>query len=64
MPLDKIYPGISKTLSWIHWFQALCIGGRGLATIDRLLTVSLVVDKQGWKRGLWGGLKLLLKFEL
>ena len=39
---DKIYPGINKNLSHIRWLQVLYIGGRGLATIDRLLTVSLV----------------------
>ena len=45
-PLGKTYPGISKNLSRIRWFQALYVGGRGLATIDRLLTVSLVVEKR------------------
>ena len=44
-PLGKTYPGVSKTLSKIHWFHVLYIGGRGLATIDRLLTVPLVVEK-------------------
>ena len=39
------HAGISKKLSRIRWFQVLYIGGRGLATIDRLLTVSLVVEK-------------------
>ena len=48
-PLGKTYPGISKTLSQIHWFQALYVGGWGLATIDRLLTVSLVVVNIGEK---------------
>ena len=34
---------IQELLSQIHWLQALYVGGRGLATIDRLLTESLVV---------------------
>ena len=33
----------TKHLSWIRQFRALCIGGRGLATIDRLLTVSFFI---------------------
>ena len=44
-PNSKTCPGISKNLSQIHCFQALYIGGRELATIDRLLTVPLVVEK-------------------
>ena len=43
--LGKTYPGIIKTLSQIHWFQALYVGGWGLA----LLTVSLVVVNIGEK---------------
>ena len=50
-PLGKTYPGIIKTLSQIHWFQALNVGGWGLATIDRLLTVALVVVNIGEKLG-------------
>ena len=34
---------IQELLSQIHWLQALYVGGRGLATINRLLTESLVV---------------------
>ena len=44
-PLDNTYLVISKILSQIRWFQVLYVGGRWLATIDQLLTVSLVVDK-------------------
>ena len=40
---------IQELLSQIHWLQALYVGGRGLATIDRLLTVSLVVLNIGEK---------------
>ena len=43
--LVKHIQELVKNLSRIRWFQALYVGGRGLATIDRLLTVSLVVEK-------------------
>ena len=32
-------------ISRICWFQALYVGGWGLATIDRLPTVSLVLEQ-------------------
>ena len=35
-----------KNISRIGWFQALYVGGRGLATIDPLLTVSLAVERE------------------
>ena len=35
----------SQNLDKATWFQALYVDGRGLAMIDRLLTVSLVVEK-------------------
>ena len=40
---------IQELLSQIHWFQALYVGGRGLATIDQLLTISLVLVNIGEK---------------
>ena len=44
-PLGKTYPGISKNFLQIRWFQALCVRGWGLATINQLLIISLVVEK-------------------
>ena len=33
-----------KKVSRVRWFQVLYVGGRGLAMIDRLLTIS------GWRK--------------